>query len=204
MKHPFPLTQLGDGELLRSNEAIWKQRQRCTAQGLAHLAEIDARQLYLPAAYDTMRSFCIHELRFTADEAEKHVTAARVAQRYPVIFTMIAAGRLHITGVLILAPKLTPENAEELLAAAADQTLRELRELIAQWFPRPDLETKEPPSGDQLDLAASASPAPERVLEIIPDESADGRTPAARGKLMPLSRDRFGAVSYTHLTLPTN
>ena len=117
MKHPFPLTQLGDGELLRSNEAIWKQRQRCTAEGLAHLAEIDARQLYLPAAYDTMRSFCIHELRFTADEAEKHVTAARVAQRYPVIFTMIAAGRLHLTSVLILAPKLTPENAEELLAA---------------------------------------------------------------------------------------
>ena len=43
-----------------------------------------------------------------------------------------------------------------------------------------------------LDLAASASPAPERVLEIIPDESVDGRTPAARGTLIPLAADRFG------------
>jgi hypothetical protein len=192
MKHPFPLTRVGDGELLRQNEAIWQQRRRSTAQGLAHLAEIDARRLFLPAAYDSMQSFCIHELRFTADEAEKHITAARVAQQYPVIFRMIAAGQLHITGVLILAPRLTPDNAEELLAQAADQTLRELRELLARRFPRPDLETKEPPSGDQLDLAASAAPAPERVLEIIPDESVDGRTPAARGTLIPLSADRFG------------
>src|SRR5262245_39082385 len=194
MNHPFPLSHVGDGELLRQNEAIWQQRRRFTAEGLAHLAEIDARRLYLPAAYDSMQSFCIHELRFTADEAQKHPTAARVAQQYPVIFRMIAEGQLHITGVLILAPRLTPANAEELLAQAADQSLRELRVLLARWFPRPDLECKEPPSGDQLDLAAGEAPAAERVLEIMPEESAhrhDGAS-ATRGKLMPLSPGRFG------------
>src|SRR5690242_6895796 len=118
MKHSFSLTHLDDRELLRSNQVIWQERRRCTAHGLAHLAEIDARRLFLPAAYDSMRSFCIHELRFTADEAEKLVTAAHVAQRYPVIFSLIAQGQLHITGVLTLAPKLTPENAAALLAAA--------------------------------------------------------------------------------------
>ena len=150
MKHPFPLTHVGDGELFRQNEAIWQQRRRSTAQGLAHLAEIDARRLYLPAAYDSMQSFCIHELRFTADEAEKHIAAARVAQQYPVIFRMIAEGQLHI-------------------------------------------ETKEPLSGDQLGLAANDSPAPERVLETMPEESAHRHDDpsVARGRLRPLSPGRL-------------
>ena len=194
MKHPFPLKQLGDGELISRNDAIWRQRRHCTAEGLAHLAEIDERTLYLPAAYDTMQTFCIHELRFTPDEAEKRVTAARVAQKYPVLFTMIAEGQLHITGVLILSPWLAPENAEELLAAAADKTLREIRVLLAQRFPRPDLATQEPPSGDQLDLTATHSPAPERVLENIPDETA--HTPGSRGRVAPLSPGRF-SVHFT-------
>jgi hypothetical protein len=145
MKHPYPLTHLGDGELLSNNEAIWRRRRHCTAEGLAHLAEIDERRLYLPAAYHTMQSFCIHELRFTPDEAEKRVTAARVARQYPVVFTLIAEGQLHLTGVLILAPRLAPANAEKLLAVAADQTLREIRLLLAERFPRPDLAVQEPP-----------------------------------------------------------
>ena len=193
MKHPYPLEHLGDGELLSNNEAIWRRRRHCTAEGLAHLAEIDERRLYLPAAYPTLQSFCIHELRFTPDEAEKRVTAARVGRQYPVVLTLIAEGQLHLTGVLILAPRLTPENAEELLAAAADQTLREIRLLLAERFPRPDLAVQEPPSGDQLDLAARDSPAPERV-EVIPDKHA--RTPVSPARVMPLSPGRFG-VQFT-------
>src|SRR5512144_1145682 len=108
MKHPFPLEHLGDGDLLSSNEAIWRRRRHGTAEGLAHLAEIDQRRLYLPAAYHTMQSFCVHELRFTPDEAEKRVTTARVARQYPAIFTRMAEGQLHLTGVLILAPRLAP------------------------------------------------------------------------------------------------
>ena len=87
MKHPYPLEHLGDGELLSNNEAIWRRRRHCTAEGLAHLAEIDERRLHLPAAYPTLQSFCIHELRFTPDEAEKRVTAARVGRQYPVVLT---------------------------------------------------------------------------------------------------------------------
>jgi len=193
MKHPYPLTHLGDGELLSHNEAIWRRRRHCTAEGLAYLAEIDERRLYLPAAYPTMQSFCIHELRFTPDEAEKRVTAARVARQYPVVFTLIAEGQLHLTGVLILAPRLAPANAAELLAAAADQTLQEIRLLLAERFPRPDLAVQEPPSGDQLDLAASDSPAPERV-EMIPEEQA--QTPVSPARVTPLSPGRFG-VQFT-------
>jgi hypothetical protein len=103
-----------------------------------------------------MRSFCLHELRFTADEAEKHVTAPSVAQRYPVIFSLIAQGQLHITGVLILAPKLTPENAEELLGAAADQTLRE-----AARAPRPMVPAARPRDPGAA-LRRSARPGGER------------------------------------------
>src|SRR5947207_1632876 len=89
---------------------------------------------------------------------------------------------------------LTHVGDAELLAQAADQTLRGLRELLARRFPRPDLESKEPLSGDQLGLAANDSPAPERVLETMPEESAHRHDDpsVARGRLMPLSPGRFG------------
>src|SRR5439155_11543300 len=50
-------------------------------------------------------------------------------------------GELNLTSVLLLAPKLAPENAEELLAAAAGKSKDELKLLLAERFPRPDLPT---------------------------------------------------------------
>jgi len=39
-------------------------------------------------------------------------------RRFPLIFQALAEGRIHLTGVSLLAPRLTEENAEELLASA--------------------------------------------------------------------------------------
>ena len=141
MKHPFPLTHVGDGELLRQNEAIWQQRRRSTAQGLAHLAEIDARRLYLPAAHPSMFSWCVHVLGLSDDEAYDRIRAARVARQFPVLFELLADGRLNLTGICLLAPHLTAGNAEDLLEAAARKTKREIQQLTAARFPRSEMLT---------------------------------------------------------------
>jgi hypothetical protein len=106
---------------------------------LAHLAEVDARKLYVPAAHPSMFSWCTHELRFSEDAAYKRIQAARTAWRFPAIFPALADGQLNLTGVLLLGPYLNPANADELLGAAAGRSKSEIEEWLAQRFPRSEL-----------------------------------------------------------------
>ncbi|MBI5710764.1 MAG: hypothetical protein HZC42_10740 [Candidatus Eisenbacteria bacterium] len=86
-----------------------------------------------------MFSYCVHELHFSEDAACKRIRAARTARQFPALFAMLAEGRLHVSAVVLLAPHLTPENADELLAAATHRSSSEIERLLAQRFPRPDL-----------------------------------------------------------------
>ena len=127
----------GDAELIRDLGKIAAKDRLITAALLAHLAEMDLRRLYAPVGYPSMESYCIHELRFSDDVAHKRIRAARKAREYPVIFEMLADGRLSLSGLLLLGVWLKPENATELPAAAAHKTRQELEELIADRFPGP-------------------------------------------------------------------
>src|SRR6266516_6691956 len=69
----------------------------------------------------------------------KHIRAARTARRFPVIFSAVADGRLHLSAVVLLTPHLTSANAAELVAAAAYQTKAEVQQLLARRFPKPDV-----------------------------------------------------------------
>src|SRR5213592_3725183 len=104
----YSLTHLADGTLLRDLAALVAQDRTTTAALLAHIAEVDARRLYLPAAHPSMFSYCVHELRLSEEAAYKRIHAARVARKFPVIFEALADGRLHLTAVGLLAPHLTP------------------------------------------------------------------------------------------------
>src|SRR5207249_6802759 len=115
------------------------QDRATTAALLAHIAEVDARKLYLPAAHPSMFSWCVHELGFPEEVAFKRIRAARAARQFPAIFAMVADGRLNVTAVVLLAPHLASENADGLLGAAAHQSKAGIERLLAERFPRPDL-----------------------------------------------------------------
>ena len=134
----FSLTHLSDRELLRDLAALVAQDRATTAALLAHIAEVDARKLYLPAAQPSMYSYCVHVLRLSQEAARKHIHAARAARQFPAIFPALADGRLHLSAVILLAPYLTQENASELLAAASHRTKFEIEQAVAARFPRPD------------------------------------------------------------------
>ena len=135
----YSLTHLGDRALLRDLAALLARDRATTAALLAHLAEVDARRLYLPAAHPSMFSYCVHELRLSEEAAFKRIRAARTARQFPAVFAALADGRLHVSAVVMLTPYLTPENAEGLLAAAAHQSKAGIERLLAERFPRPDL-----------------------------------------------------------------
>ena len=138
-----------------------------TAALLAHIAEVDARALYLPAACSSMHVYCMRVLHLAEDAAFKRIRAARAARRFPQIFGAIADGRLHASGVVLLAPHLTDDNADELLAAASHLSKAEIEVLLAQRCPRPDvptlLEPRPAPAGSPLpEVAPGHLPARRR------------------------------------------
>jgi 5-methylcytosine-specific restriction endonuclease McrA len=132
----YVLSHLSDAVLLRDLEALVAQERTATAAVLAHIAEVDARRLYLPAGFPSMHAYCVGALRLSEDAAYKRIQAARAARQFPALFTAVAEGRLHLTGLGLLVPHLTAENAGELLAAATYKTKSEIEELLAQRFPR--------------------------------------------------------------------
>ena len=182
----YSLAHLTDPELLRGLASLVAQDRVTTATLLAHIAEFDARRLYLPAAYPSTFAYCVHELRLSEEAAFKRIHAARTARRFPAIFAALAEGRFHLSAVVMLAPHLSPENADELLAAATHRTKAEIEELLAQRFPRPDR-----PERVEA-IPAPALPGGPQAPGLV-DQHAPGRVepPARRPTVAPLSPDRF-------------
>ena len=135
----YSLTHLSDDVLLRDLAAVVARERNATADVLAHIAEVDARKLYLPAAYPSMFAYCVGELRLSEDAAFRRITAARAARRFPAIFEALAEGRLHLAGVNLLAPRLTDDTVAELLSAAAGRTKAQIEKLLAERFPQSDV-----------------------------------------------------------------
>lgn len=132
----YVLDHLTDAELLRTLASLVAQDRSVTAAMLAHIAEVDARKLYLPAGYASMHAYCVGRLRLSEDAASKRIHAARAARAFPVLFEALADGRLHLTGLCLLAPKLNPATVDELLAAATHRTKAEIEALLAQRYPQ--------------------------------------------------------------------
>src|SRR5260221_7099607 len=197
----YSLTHLADRTLLDNLATLVAQDRATTAALLAHLAEVDERQLYRAAAYASMFLYCVHELHMSEDTALRRIGVARTARQFPAIFPALADGRLTLTAVLLLTPHLTPETAEALLAAAAHQTKQQIRLLLAERFPKPDVPTlvraiapavASEEGGVQLVDAPSLQLAPERVVpsERLGKPSQMERL-AAPASIGPLSPGRF-------------
>ncbi|MBZ0235508.1 MAG: hypothetical protein K8M05_24475 [Deltaproteobacteria bacterium] len=135
----FTFDQVSDDTLLGELAALVARDRETTVALLAYLAEVDERKLYLPAACSSMHAYCVSVLHFAEEVAFKRIRAARTARRFPAIFEAIADGRMHVTGVVMLAPHFRDDNVEELLAAASHASKAEIEKLVARLAPRTDL-----------------------------------------------------------------
>jgi 5-methylcytosine-specific restriction endonuclease McrA len=131
----YDRTHFSDTALLRRADRRTARDRSSTASLLADLAEIDRRQIYRELGYSSMHVYCVERLRFSDDEAYKRIQAARAGQRFPALFHEIEHGRLQLTGVVLLAPHLTDENAAELITDAVDKKTRAIERELAGQFP---------------------------------------------------------------------
>lgn len=132
---PYTLEHLSDGALFGRLNAIVSQDRVNLAVLLAHLAEFDARRLYVSAGYPSMFNYCVEALHFSEPESGRRIQAARTARRFPILFPAISAGRLHLTAIGMLAPHLTNANASELAEAATHRSKYAIETLLARRFP---------------------------------------------------------------------
>ena len=185
--HSYSLTHLSDDALAHGLAAAARNEGCSTARLLAHIAEFDARKLCRPAGYRSTFRYCVDHLHLSEDAAYWRIRAARVAQRFPVVFAMVADGRLHLTGIVQLHDHLTEANAEELFAAATHKSRREIELVLALRFPQADVATVLRPVC--ADSSRELVPAPVFDTAHSAPEHAPAAPPPSR--VTPLAPERF-------------
>jgi hypothetical protein len=156
MMNPHSLRSLSDDELLRRLTDLVSQLRRVEAPLVAHIGEVDERRLYAREACSSMISYCIEVLHLSEPEAYLRIAVARAARKHPMLLTMLSEGRLHLSGIERLAPHLTEENHEWVLARAAFKSKRQIEELVAELAPKPDV----PATIRKLPTPAPKPPSP--------------------------------------------
>jgi HNH endonuclease len=216
MSNDYRLVGLGNSELLVGLSALVQQSNVLTGQLLAHLVELDERKLHLELGFSSLFAYCVESLGMSQGSAGRRVTAAGVCRRFPEVFERVARGELHLCALCALAPHLNPENANGLFEASRGKTRRQVEELLAARFPRPDAREQirrlpvrpqvpaapiEPISPAHRALDNSPSPSPSAVMPPVAQNPVPRPAPApvsisdARRRareLEPLSADRFG------------
>jgi hypothetical protein len=182
------LTRLSDAELMTRLKSLVARERDATAQLVAHLAELDTRDVYLREGYGSLHVYCRDALGLSDGEAYNRIEVARAARRFPVILEMLAAGAVNLTAVRLLAPRLTPANHRDVLDSARGKTKPEIEKIVATLSPRPDVPAsvrKLPPVRlDPSPPAEALQPPPAVVLTGAPMS-------VPRAAVTPLSPDRY-------------
>jgi 5-methylcytosine-specific restriction endonuclease McrA len=199
----FDFSRYPDHALTQTLERESAKDRVALAERIALLGEVDSRRLYRAAGFPSMFEYCVKHLHYSEATAFKRIRVARAARRLPCLFETIASGRVHVTGLALLAPHLKRKNCEAVLTRATHKTVQQIRELVAELAPRPDVptrlvpilvpavavesaETQElvlKPVGPVAEHAVQSSvPAPVPLAATVPD---------ARPAITPLAPARF-------------
>ncbi len=211
----YDLRALTDVVLEERLHALVRRERGVTAELLAHLAEVDARRLCGGKAEASLFPYCVRVLGYSEDEASKRIQAARTARAFPVIYELVAGGQLTQTVITRVGPHLTAENHVALLGAVKGKTLRQVEEVLAAWFPKPDVPAvvrklparaaaaHQPSAGAKRGAAVDAS----RGIEVVATgatvggtcQSATGSFLRAGALVRPGSGTAHGGTAASHV-----
>lgn len=178
---------LADAALLLRLRDLVRRSAELTAAVLIHLGEVDARGLHLGEGYSSLFAYCTGALGLSEAATYKRIQAARVCRRLPSVLEAVACGRIHLSGVCILAPYLDEGNADQALADAGGRPKREIERLAERLRPVPVTPsapaTREPAPGqvglDLFDAAAvSDPPSPSPIAVAVPPTAGRPATAA--------------------------
>src|SRR6187399_391018 len=182
MSNQYRLVELGNSELLAGLSELARRGNELSAHLLAHLVELEQRMLHLELGFPSLFAYCVEALGMSEGSAGRRVAAARVCRRFPEAFERIARGELHLCALCALAPLLNDANAAELFEACPGKTRRQIEQLLAARFPRPDVreQIRRLPAPRHVQVEADSQPLQTpRVLDALGDaqsvEALSGR-----------------------------
>jgi hypothetical protein len=194
------LTRLSDAELVARVKSLVARERDATAQLVAHLAELDTRDVYLREGYGSLHVYCRDALGLSEGETYNRIEVARAARRFPVILDLLAAATVTLTAVRLLAPHLTPANHREVLDSAHGKKKTEIGEILARLAPRSDVRpsVRKLPALRMEVLPPAEAPVPPGVsatdpLATVPPPMglATETLAVPRAAVTPLSPDRY-------------
>ena len=86
-------------ELVEETKVLVKYEKETCAKIIRNLCKINERQIYLEMGYDSLRSFCIEELKMCPGTAQRRVDAVTISQSVPNIADRIGKGEISLTRV---------------------------------------------------------------------------------------------------------
>jgi hypothetical protein len=201
---------LADDVLLARVKGLAARERGATAELVAHLAEVETRNLHVASGYASMYAYCRDVLKLTDHEAFNRIEVARAGRRFPLVLDRLAEGAVSLTAVRLLAPHLTADNHAEVLESARGMSRSEVEKIVARLAPMPDVATTvrklpaprsaKPPAAESSPTAATSPTAPVAVaqdlLSIAPVTGASPTPTSARVETRPavvnaLSPDRY-------------
>jgi hypothetical protein len=191
---------LTDDELAAQVKTLATRERDANARLIAHLAEMDTRDIHLREGYPRLYDYCLNVLHLSEWEAWNRIEVGRVARRFPVIFEMLEEGSIHLTGVKLLAPHLTPENHRRVLESARWKSKLAIGEIVACLHPLPDVPTSVIPIlafavVPDATTAAPSAPSPAAAqgpaVAPAPPRAAPPNPPVRPATLTPLAPKRY-------------
>ena len=169
--------QLSDDALLAKVKTLTDRSRQMTVDLLVHLGEIGFRKLYRGQGCGSLFRYCTDVLRLSESAANNRIKAARASRKFPVVLGMLERGAVNLITIRLLAPHLTPENHEAVLAEATGMRRRQVDKLVARLAPKPDV----PSSFRKLPTPTPnpATSAPTQTVLPAPLTSSDSNPPLA-------------------------
>lgn len=115
--------------------ALAARGRAATAALVACVGDLEARDLHLAHGHASLYAYCRDALALSEHDAYCVVAAARAARRFPAVLEMLADGGLTLPTVKLLAPHLTPGNAQRVLHAARGKRRAQVEEIVALLVP---------------------------------------------------------------------
>ena len=109
------LEGLSTVELSQGAKRLVVRQRKNDAALIAHLVEISRRKGHLELGYRNLFSYCQEHLGLGDGEVWMRTQVAGVAGRFPQVLGYLAEGKVSLSVLAILAPRLSEENVDELL-----------------------------------------------------------------------------------------
>lgn len=185
---------LTDGELVARVKVLALHEREATMDLVAHLGELELRDLHLRAGYGSLFTYCRDALALSEGDVYNRIEVARAVRKYPAVLGLLAEGAVNLTTVRLLAPYLTPENHLEVLESARGKRRAQVEEIVARLWPMPDVPPslrKLPPLKPAVVPAAlpGATGVPGVATPAVAASPSWGSRPPV--VLAPLSPDRY-------------